>query len=158
MSLKNEPRIAYFCARVKEVGCTRQGNRISTHPPPDSSVMIHPCPSRPRTLTCTVISRHDVKDKGDVDEFNIEWDIRQGVLRQAEQWETHVTYRTKHLKISVAFRGTRPPRHPMVIEGNCQSSQDLANRTEMLPDGRSRVTWETHRPRLYENYVLQWER
>jgi hypothetical protein len=37
-----------------------------------------------------------------VDEFNIEWGIRQGFLRQAEQWETH-------------------------------------------------------KPRLYENYLLQWE-
>ncbi|MEA3375339.1 MAG: hypothetical protein U9R72_03975 [Chloroflexota bacterium] len=107
--------------------------------------------------TYILISRREVKDKGDVDEFNIEWDIREGFLQQAEQWETHVTHRTKHLKINVIFPRTRPPRHPVLIEGNRQRSHDLGKRAQVLPDGRWRVSWETDRPRLYENYLLQWE-
>jgi hypothetical protein len=55
--------------------------------------------------TYILISRHEVKEKGDVDEFNIEWRIREGFLRQAEQWETQVTHRTKRLKINVVFPG-----------------------------------------------------
>lgn len=55
--------------------------------------------------TYILISRREVRDKGDVDEFNIEWDIREGFLRQAEQWETHMTHRTRRLKINVVFPG-----------------------------------------------------
>jgi len=75
----------------------------------------------------------------------------------AAGWAVGDARHTPHRKISVVFPGTRPPRHPVLIEGNRQRSHDSANRTEMLPDGRSRATWETHRPRLYENYLLQWE-
>jgi hypothetical protein len=104
-----------------------------------------------------LISRREVKDKGDVDEFNIERGIRQGFLRQAEQRETSVTHRTKRLKITVVFPRSRPPRNTVLIEGNRQRSHDLGKRGQVLPDGRWRVSWEGHQPRLYENYVLQWE-
>jgi hypothetical protein len=107
--------------------------------------------------TYILISRREVKDKGDGDEFNIEWGIRQGFLRPAELWETHVTNRTKPPKISVIFPKSRPPRHTVLIEGSRQCSHDLGKRAQVLPDGRWRVSWETHRPRLHENYVLQWE-
>jgi len=107
--------------------------------------------------TYILISKREVKDKGDVDEFNIEWGIRDGFLRQAEKWETHVTHRTKRLRINVVFSRTRPPQHTVLIEGNRQRSHDLGKRAQVLPHGRWRVSWETHRPHLYENYVLQWE-
>jgi hypothetical protein len=107
--------------------------------------------------TFILISRREVKNKGDVDEFNIEWGIRQGFLRQAEQWETHVTHRTKRLKISVVFPRSRPPRHTVLIEGNRQRSGSLARETQVRPDGRWLVTWQTRHPRPYEKYVLQWE-
>ena len=35
--------------------------------------------------TYILISRREVKNKGDVDELNIQWGIRQGFLRQVEQ-------------------------------------------------------------------------
>jgi hypothetical protein len=107
--------------------------------------------------TYILISRREVKNKGDIDEFNIEWGIRQGFLRQAEQWETHVTHRTKRLKINVVLPRSKPPQHIILIEGNRQRSHDLGKRAQALPDGRWRVSWETRQPRLYENYVLQWE-
>jgi hypothetical protein len=78
--------------------------------------------------THILISRREVRDKGDVDEFNIEWDIREGFLRQAEQWETHMTHRTRRLKINVVFPRSRPPRHAIPIEGNRQRSHDLGKR------------------------------
>ena len=90
--------------------------------------------------TYILISRREARDKGAVDELNIKWGIRQGFFRQAEQWETHVTHRTKHLKISIVFPRTRPPRHTVLIEGNRQRSHDLAKRVQVLPDGRWRVS------------------
>jgi hypothetical protein len=108
--------------------------------------------------TYILISRREVKNKGDTDDFNIEWRIRQGFLRRTEQWETHVKHRTKHLKINVIFPKSRPPRCSTLIEGNRQRSQNLGKSAQvLLPDGRWLVAWETHKPRLYEVYVLQWD-
>lgn len=107
--------------------------------------------------TYVLISRREVKNRGEVDEFNMEWGIRQGFLRRTEQWETHVAHPTKRVKVSVIFPKSRPPRHVMLIESNRQRSHNLGKSTRvLLPDGRWQVTWETHKPRLYENYVLQW--
>jgi hypothetical protein len=108
--------------------------------------------------TYVLISRREVKNKGDLDEFNIEWSIRQGFLRRTEQWETHVTHRTRCLKINVIFPKSRPPRSTTLIEQSRQRSQSLGKSTQVeLPDGRWLVAWETRRPRLYENYVIQWQ-
>ena len=107
--------------------------------------------------TYILISRREVKNKGDADEFNIEWGIRQGFLRRTEQWETHVKHQTKRLKISVIFPKSRPPQRTMLIEGNRQRSHNLGKSVRVLPDGRWQVTWGTRQPRLYENYILEWE-
>jgi hypothetical protein len=108
--------------------------------------------------TYILISRREVKNKGEVDEFNVEWRMRDGFLRDTEQWETHVKHNTKHLKINVIFPKSRPPQHTTLIEGNRQRGRVLGKDTQVpLPDGRWQVTWETHRPRLYENYILQWK-
>ena len=59
--------------------------------------------------------------------------------------------------MNVLFPKSRPPRHPVLIEGNHQRSHDLGEGTQVLTDGRWCVSGETHRARLYENYVLQRE-
>jgi hypothetical protein len=105
--------------------------------------------------THILISRREVKNKGDVDVFNIEWGIRQGFLRRTEHWETHIIHRMKHLKVSVVFPKSRPPQRAWLTESNRQRNHNLVERK--LPGGRWQVAWETHRPRLYENYILQWE-
>ena len=67
------------------------------------------------------------------------------------------THRTRCLKINVIFK-SRPPRSTTLIEQSRQRSQSLGKSAQVaLPDGRWLVAWETHRPRLYENYVVQWE-
>jgi hypothetical protein len=105
--------------------------------------------------TYVLISRREVKNRGDVDEFRIEWNIRQGFLKCTGYWETHVKHQTGHLKINVIFPRSRLPRSVTLIESNRQRSHDLGKSVQ--PDGRWLVTWETHRPQLYENYILQWD-
>ena len=108
--------------------------------------------------TYVLISRREVKSRGEVDEFNIEWRIRKGFLRRTEQWETYVTHRTKELKVNVIFPKSRPPREVTLVEGHRQRSHELGqNAQRLLPDGRWQVSWETHNPRLYENYIIQWK-
>ena len=106
--------------------------------------------------THILISRREVKNKGDVDQFNIEWCIRQGFLTRTEHLETHVQHKTRHLKMNVVFPKTRHPKHTTLIEGNHQRSHNLGQSTR-LPDGRWLVAWETRHPRLYEYYTIQWE-
>ena len=108
--------------------------------------------------TYILISRREVRNRGDVDEFNIERNISRGFLRKMEQWETHITHHTKHLKIKVIFPKSRPPQSTTLIEANCRRSHNLGKSDQArLPDGRWLITWETRQPRLYENYVLQWD-
>jgi len=108
--------------------------------------------------TYILISRREVKNKGEVDEFNIEWSIRQGFLKRTGHWETHVMHRTRHLKINVIFPKSRPPRRTTLVESNRQRSHNLGKSAHVeLPDGRWLVTWETHKPRLYENFILKWK-
>ena len=107
--------------------------------------------------THVLISRREVKNKGDIDEFNIEWGIRQGFLRRTEQWETHVKHPTKHLKVSVVFPKSRPPQSVVLIESSRQRSHNLSEHVKRLPGNRWQVCWETRKPRLHETYILQWE-
>ena len=78
--------------------------------------------------THILVSRRQVKNKGDVDEFNIEWDIRGGFLRSTEQWETHVQHKTAYLKINVIFPKARPPQRVTLFESNRQRSQHAGRR------------------------------
>lgn len=87
-----------------------------------------------------------MNDKGDVDEFNIEWGISQGFLTQAEQWETHVTHRTMCLKINVVFPRSRPPQHIVLIEGNRRRSHDLDKRVQVPPAICWLINWGSPKP------------
>jgi len=108
--------------------------------------------------TYILISRREVKNRGDIDEFSIRWKMREGFPRGTEQWETHVMHRTKRLKVSVIFPKSRPPRRTTLLESNRQRSRRLEKKEQtLLPNGRWLVTWETRKPRLYEIYILQWE-
>jgi len=70
--------------------------------------------------TYILVSRREVKNRGDGDEFNVEWGIRQGFLKKMGYWETHVTHRTRHLEINVIFPKSRPPRRTTLVESNRQ--------------------------------------
>jgi len=105
-----------------------------------------------------LISRRAVKNKGDVDVFNIEWEIRNGFLKPTGYWETHVTHPTERLEIDVIFPESHRPQRMTLIESNHGRNRicDIEDQT-LLPDGRCLIRWETGHPRLQENYILQWE-
>lgn len=108
--------------------------------------------------TYILISLREVKQKGDLEDFNIQWDMKNSFLRDREQWETHIGHRVKHLKISVIFPRSRPPITVSIIEGNRKRTRILGGKEKtQLPDGRWRVTWEEDRPRLFENYIINWD-
>jgi len=107
--------------------------------------------------THILLSLREVKNKGDIDEFNIQWDIHNGFLTDDGYWSTDINQRTKHVKVNVIFPKSRPPLRLMIEESNRKRTRMLSNDAKIrLPDGRWRVTWETSKPRLYEVYVLRW--
>jgi hypothetical protein len=112
---------------------------------------------RPGQKTYILISLREVKRRGDVDEFRMEWGLRDAFLRDIELWETEVSHHTRSLKVELIFPADRPPLRVTVTEAWSQKTNTLAEGAQRrLPDGRWRVTWGTDRPRLYERYTLQW--
>lgn len=107
--------------------------------------------------TYILISLREVKNRNDVDEFNIQWDIGDGFLTEDGYWSTDISQRTKQVKMSVIFPKTRPPMSLMIEESNRKRTKALGlEAKKRLPDGRWKVAWETDKPKLYEVYVLRW--
>jgi hypothetical protein len=107
--------------------------------------------------TYILLSLREVKNRNDIDEFNIRWNIRRGFLTKDGYWGTDVSQSTKHIKINVIFPKSRPPSRLSLEESNRKRTIELdRNAQQQLPDGRWLVTWATDRPRLYELYVLRW--
>lgn len=113
---------------------------------------------RPGKKTYILISLREVKNRGDIDEFNIEWDIRNGFLRPKELWEAEINNRMRKFKLQVIFPKSRPPLRVSLGEDTTRRTRVLGEEAQIrLPDGRWSVAWETNQPRLHETYSLKWE-
>jgi hypothetical protein len=108
--------------------------------------------------TYILLSLREVKNRGDVDEFNIRWKIRDGFLKPDGFWETDVSGPTKYVKVNVIFPAGRPPRNLRLVEQNIRRTSALGDEAlQRLPDGRWKVSWEKSKPKLYEHYILRWD-
>lgn len=105
-----------------------------------------------------LISLREVKNRGDIDEFHINWDIHQGFLRPTGFWASEISHYTDKIKMQVIFPKKRPPLHAFVLEKNSQRTLRLNKDSFLhLPDGKWEITWERIKPKLYEQYILNWE-
>jgi hypothetical protein len=108
--------------------------------------------------TLILISLREVKQRGDIDEFNIQWGIRNGFLKSQESWETEISHRMKQLRIRVIFPTDRPPLRRVCVEASRQIVHPITGEYQrQLPDGRSQVIFEIDNPRLNERYILNWD-
>lgn len=108
--------------------------------------------------TLILISLREVKQRGDVDEFNIQWGMQKGFPKTQESWETEISHRTRHLRFRVIFPADRPPRRRVCIEASRQIIRPITGEFQrQLPDGRSQVIIEIDRPRINERYILKWD-
>lgn len=113
---------------------------------------------RPGQKTYILISLRESKQRGEVDEFHIEWSLRDAFLREQEQWETEVSHRTRYLHVRLVFPKTRPPIRIWMGEYLRRRMRLLGDSAlRQLPNGRWQVEWQTNHPRLHERYVLKWE-
>jgi len=108
--------------------------------------------------TYILLSLREVKNRGDIDEFHIQWKIKNGFLKADGFWETDVSSQTKYMKLNVIFPKDRPPQKLKLVENNIRRTRTLDDDAKQsLPDGRWKVTWETSSPHLYEHYILKWD-
>lgn len=108
--------------------------------------------------THLLISLREVKERDEVDEFNITWEQQNGYLRSVEEWSSAISHRTKWLKLQVIFPSSRPPQKVLIGEYLTRRTRPLPpDKLLKLADGRWAATWETSKPRLHEQYSLKWE-
>jgi hypothetical protein len=105
-----------------------------------------------------LISLRETRQRGDVEEFRIEREIRGGFKRETEHLQTEIDHPTRELRMGVIFPLKRPPGRVTLIEQNLARSTALGpQHLRVLPDGRRQVTWRTTQPRVFETYILRWE-
>ena len=113
---------------------------------------------RPGQKTYILISLRESKQHGDVDEFHMEWGLREAFVRAREQWETEINHRTRQLQVRLIFPKTRPPVRVWLEEHLRRRTRLLSDAAlKQLADGRWQIAWKTDRPRMHERYVLKWE-
>jgi hypothetical protein len=105
-----------------------------------------------------LISLRQTKNRGDVEEFQIERHITDGFTQASEDLQTEVNHKMGRLSVSVIFPQQRLPKSVSGVEQNSRRTHELtgANATT-LPDGRVKYRWEIAKPRLYEAYIIAWK-
>ena len=106
--------------------------------------------------TYVLISLRALKTKGEVTEFNIQWNMKNGFLEPTGFWCTDINHSTNHIKIQVIFPKSKPHQKVFIVETNGQIEKSLEKGISLLPDKRYQITWEKDNPRLYEHYVMKW--
>ena len=108
--------------------------------------------------TYVLISLRELREKGNVDEFNIEWTLLDGFLKKNGFWGTAINHKTKKIRVHISLPKDRPPIKTSISETNLQRTHALGEESRRkMPDGRWMISWEKKNPKLYENYVLNWE-
>lgn len=108
--------------------------------------------------TYILISLRDVKHKGDIVTFYIQWKIRNGFLKDNGFWVSDINHCTKRIKTNIIFPQVRPPRILSITESSHLKTRELSRESVIrLPDKRWQVIWEKHNLKIYEHYMLKWE-
>jgi len=108
--------------------------------------------------TYILLSLRKVKNRGDVDEFDISWGILNGFLTKDGYWTTSVSHLIKKMQVIIIFPKQRRPLRVFLEETNHRKTRNLGDKyIKQLSDGRWQVTWKTNKLKLYENYVVRWD-
>lgn len=167
LDLKDEHgRFAQFCKREKVRYLQNNIIAYQDHAWGDGEILLdYLCTPgvvvdryRPGQKTFLLISLRQVKKRGDVDVFNIQWGMRDGFVRTHELWETEVRQRTERMKIQVVFPKARPPHRVWIEEALNKARFDIqGGQLLRLPNDRFQLTHELRKPRVNERYQLHWE-
>lgn len=105
-----------------------------------------------------LISLRDTKHRGDITEFHIRRTIVNGFIKPIESFQHDISHTMQVASFSVIFPKARLPQSVVLIERNSTRRFPLDSKHQtLLADGRLQVTWKTHRPRLFEAYIIEWK-
>ena len=107
--------------------------------------------------THLLLSLREEKNRGEIEDSEISWNIKCGFLKTDGFWDTDITQRTKKIRINLIFPKNRHPRRVTIVETNRHRTHYLSDEFRRLhPDGRMSVSWEKKNPKLYEHYLMKW--
>lgn len=104
-----------------------------------------------------LISLRESKERGESDEFNMEWRMLDSFLSAHESWETEVRHNTKKVKVQIVFPKSRPP-HRFWLETIVRAKRTDIDKGALrqLPDENYQLTWQMNNLRLNERYQVHW--
>src|SRR5512138_3863042 len=70
--------------------------------------------------TIKLISLRGLRNQGDIDEFNIEWSMKNGFRKSTGFWGTSINHRTHKAQVRIIFPKNRPPLEVSIYERNSQ--------------------------------------
>lgn len=104
-----------------------------------------------------LISLHETKNCGDIEDFYIERRAENGFLKTEETLQTEVRHHTKRLKMRIIFPKKRRCQRALLLQRSRHHAIVLGpEHFTDFPDGRQLLTWETKKIRRFEIYTLQW--
>lgn len=104
-----------------------------------------------------LISLRESKSRGDVENFHIVREIKDGFTQRVEEFQAEIDHRTRELRLQVIFPKRRLPQKVILIQQKLQQSINLGAENSMeFPDGRVAFFWEAQSPRLFEAYIIRW--
>lgn len=105
-----------------------------------------------------LISLRGIKNRGDIEYFQIVRTIKGGFEREMEDFQIEIEHLTRRLEMVIIFPQKRPPKRVLVIEQNAKRTALLETaHIQSLPDGRWEVRWRADNLKLFEAYILRWE-
>ncbi|MEM7118980.1 MAG: hypothetical protein AAF614_41565 [Chloroflexota bacterium] len=109
-------------------------------------------------VTYILISLRETKQRGEMDEFDIQWDAEEAFTHAKESWATEVSHRTKQMTLQIIFPKSRLPRRVEIHERYRRKVHKIDNDTfQKLADGRWLVEWSVDNPRIHERFLFEWE-
>ena len=104
-----------------------------------------------------LISLRQTKNRGDIEEFQIERHIRDGYTKHDGYLQTNIDHPTQKLSLSVVFPAQRKPTEVTLLEQRAERTTILGNEHfRRLANGNWLVEWRTERAKYLENYILRW--
>ena len=97
--------------------------------------------------TIILISRREDKNRGEEDEYRIQWGIRRGFTRSMGYWATEISHHTQRIRVQVIFPPNRPPMEASILEKNRQHVIALRRDSiSQLANKKWTLRWKLYEP------------
>jgi hypothetical protein len=104
-----------------------------------------------------LISLRETKNKGDVEEFHIEYAMQETFLHNEEWWQVEIRNPARRVKMAIIFPKERRCRRAVLSRRHSHRPLPLgAECFSELPDGRQILRWETNKSTDFELYTIRW--